>query len=364
MISRIRVAGHHPAETLPGVRSGRPARIGVLRRRHSGVLPEQGAGRSGGHHRPGDDDADSGHPADVLGRVLDQGGGGLDRVGQRFGPQHAIRPEDLLGPQRQDVDVHCARRTVVGHHDPVERRFQRHQDAGDVLVAHHADDPDQVPEVELRHQCPGEHFGPGRVMGGVDEYRWCTAHPLQATRAAGGREAGPDGVDVELTLGSGAEEGLNRGQRDHRVVGLMFAVQGQEDVGVHPAEALQFQQLATDRDLSAQHREFGVLAGDHRVAPGGLPEQHRQGLRGLTADHRDGVDRHRFTAGNTDDAGLLRGDLTDGGSEVLGVVHADRGEHHDGGVDHVGGVPGSAHSASRRRRCRPGRRRMRRTPSR
>ena len=75
-------------------------------------------------------------------------------------------------------------------------------------------------------------------MRGVDEYRWCTAHPLQPSRAASRCESGPDGVDVELTLGAGTEEGLDGCQSDHGVVGLMFAMQGQEDIGVHPAQAL------------------------------------------------------------------------------------------------------------------------------
>ena len=73
-----------------------------------------------------------------------------------------------------------------------------------------------------------------------------------------------------------AEERLDGGQRDHRVVRLMLAVQRQEHVGVHAAEALQFEQLAADRDLPAQHRELGVLArhrgvGAHRLRPAAPP---------------------------------------------------------------------------------------------
>ena len=107
-----------------------------------------------------------------------------------------------------------------------------------------------------------------------------------------GGEAGPHGVDVELTVGAGAEERLDRGQRDDGVVRLMLAVQRQEDLGVHPAEALQLEQLSADGDLPARaprtpnprgpprRRPRTACASSTSIASGSLPR-----------DHRDGVDR-------------------------------------------------------------------------
>ena len=43
-----------------------------------------------------------------------------------------------------------------------------------------------------------------------------------------------------------------------------------------------------------------------------------------------------------DDAGFLLGDAGDVLAEVFDVVDADRGDHRDGCVDHVGGVPTAA----------------------
>ena len=157
-----------------------------------------------------------------------------------------------------------------------------------------------------------------------------------------GGETGPHGVDVELTLRTGAEERLDRRQRHGRVVRLMFAVQRQEDVGVHPAEALQLQHLSADRDLTAQHRELRILAGDRGVGAHGLGQQHLHRLRCLAADDRDRVGR--ALGGLRDDAGLLAGDAGDVVAEVFDVVDADRGDHRDRRVDHIGGVPSPAHT--------------------
>ena len=166
--------------------------------------------------------------------------------------------------------------------------------------------------------------GAGRVVRGIDENRWRAAHPLQPARAGDGGEPGPHRVDVELTLRAGAEERLDRGQRDDRVVRLMLAVQRKEDVGVHPAEALQLQQLPADGDLAAEHRELRILAGDRGVGAHRLRQQHLHRLGQLAGDHRDGVGRHQVVGLPGDDARLLAGDLGDGVAEVVDVVDADR----------------------------------------
>lgn len=46
----------------------------------------------------------------------------------------------------------------------------------------------------------------------------------------------------------------------------------------------------------------------------------------------------------SDDARLLPGDPGDIGTEIVDVINADRGDDGDRCVDHVGGVPTSAHA--------------------
>src|ERR1700722_16099798 len=100
----------------------------------------------------------------------------------------------------------------------------------------------------------------------------------------------------------------------------MFAVQRQEDIGVHPAKALQLQHLPADGDLSAQHRELGVLPGDRGIGANSLGHKHFHRLGHLLGDDRDGV---RCTVGRLgDDAGFLTGDPGDVLAEVFGVMTA------------------------------------------
>ena len=122
----------------------------------------------------------------------------------------------------------------------------------------------------------------------------------------------------------------------------MLTVQGEEDVGVHAAEALQFQQLTTDGYLPAQHRELRVLACHRGVCANRLRQKHFHRLWHLAADDRDGVIRHQVVMLFGDDARLLARDLRDGVAEIIHVVHADGCDHGDGRVDDVGGVPASA----------------------
>ena len=159
------------------------------------------------------------------------------------------------------------------------------------LSAMHAEHPDQESEVEFAGQRLRQRGRAGRIVRGVDEHRRGAAHALQPAGAGDGGETGPDRVDVELTLRAGAEERLDRRQGHHRVVRLVFAVQRQVDVGVHPAKALQLQHLPADRDLTAQHRELRVLAGDRGVGANRLGQQHFHRLGHLPRDDRDGVRR-------------------------------------------------------------------------
>ena len=149
-------------------------------------------------------------------------------------------------------------------------------------------------------------------MRRIDEHRWRTAHAFKPTGADRGCESGPHRVDVELAVRAGAEERLHGRQCHRRVVGLVLTVQRQEDVGVHPAEALQVEQLAADRDPTAQHGEFAVLPRHGGIAAHRLRQQHLHRFGCLTADDRDGVDGYEIPTRCGDHTGLLGGDLGDG----------------------------------------------------
>ena len=90
--------------------------------------------------------------------------------------------------------------------------------------------------------------------------------PLQPSRRVGGGEPFAHDLGVELAGGRpGAEERLHRGQRDRGVLRLVRAVQRQEDLVVHAAQALQREHLATDGELPADNAELAALAGDRRA---------------------------------------------------------------------------------------------------
>ena len=126
-------------------------------------------------------------------------------------------------------------------------------------------------------------------MRGVDENRWGTAQPLQPAGTGDSGETCPHRVDIQLPLRARAEERLDRGQRHHRVVRLMFAVQRQEDLAIRPAEALQFEQLSSDGGLPAEHGEFRILAGYRGVGAHRLCQENLHRFWQLTADHRNGA---------------------------------------------------------------------------
>ena len=175
-------------------------------------------------------------------------------------------------------------------------------------------------------------------MGGVNENRWSAAHPLKPTGTDSGGEPCAYGVDVELPVRSCAEERLDSGQRDDGVVGLMFAVQRQEDLGVHAAEALQFEHLAADRRLAAQHGELEssrATAASARTVSASTTSIASGTCLPITATVSTGT----IVLLPGDDSRLLRGDFGDFVAEVLGVVDTDRGDDGHRCVDDVGGVP-------------------------
>ncbi len=178
-----------------------------------------------------------------------------------------------------------------------------------------------------------------RVVGGVQQDGGAAPDDLQPARGADAGEALADLVGVELPAAGAAdaEERLDGGQREGRVLGLVLAVQRQEDVLVLlAADPAQRHQLAADREFAADDAELHALAGDRGVHLDRAPQDGLGGVELLLGDDRDGV--------GLDDPGLLDGDLAGGLPQLVGVVEADRGDHGDPGVDDVGGVPGAAHA--------------------
>ena len=124
----------------------------------------------------------------------------------------------------------------------------------------------------------------------------------------------------------------------------MLAVQGQEDLCVHPAEALQFEDLSTDGGLAAEHRELRTFPRHCGVGGNRLGQKHFHGFRRLQPDDGHGVDGAGALGLLLDDAGLLPGDGGDVGAEEFGVIHPDRGDDRHRGVDDIGGIPTAAES--------------------
>ena len=126
-------------------------------------------------------------------------------------------------------------------------------------------------------------------------------------------------------------EGLDRGERDGGVLGLVGAVERQEDVVVRAREALERDDLAADGGRAGDDAELHALAGHGRADLGGPLEQHGGDLGGLLGEHGDRA--------GLDDPGLLDRDRGRVVAEVLLVVDRDRQHDGDVGVDHVGRVP-------------------------
>ena len=92
----------------------------------------------------------------------------------------------------------------------------------------------------------GQGGGTGRIVRGIDEHRRRAADPFQPARTGHRRESGTYRVDIELTLRTGPEERLHRGDRERRVVALMRAVQRQVEIVVRAGEAAHRDEAAAD----------------------------------------------------------------------------------------------------------------------
>ena len=131
-----------------------------------------------------------------------------------------------------------------------------------------------------------------------------------------------------------AGERLDRGDRAGGVLGLVGAIERQEDLVVRRPEPRHADQLPTDARQSLGHAELEPLAGDGRTHLGDPPEQH--------LGHVDVLLREHGEAARLDDPRLLDGDLARRVPQQVGVVDPHRGDDRHGRVGHVGDVPAAA----------------------
>ena len=174
-------------------------------------------------------------------------------------------------------------------------------------------------------------LGPVRVVRRVEHDRRAAPDDLEAAGRGDLRERAVDDLRVERV---GAEEGLDGGQRDGRVLRLVGAVQRQEDLVVPRPRRLDGDQLPAHRGRPVGHAEVDALAQELRADVDRSVAQHVGDVGLLLGDHGDRV--------GLDDPGLLPRDRDRVVAEQVGVVDGDRQHHGDGGVGHVGGVPGTA----------------------
>src|SRR5690606_13509336 len=159
---------------------------------------------------------------------------------------------------------------------------------------------------------------------------------LAAEVGVPGRDAGR-GLQARLSPGRGAAgERLDGRQGRRGVARLVLAEQREEDLVVGPVEALQAELLPADGDVAAQDAVLDALARRRGADLHDPAQQHLGRLQRLLRQHRDRL--------RLDDPRLLPGDGLQRVAQVAGVVEADRGDHGDGAVRHVRGVPRAAHA--------------------
>ena len=152
---------------------------------HSGSLSEQCARRPGGDDRAGDHHARS---AEALGAVPSCPDSSTRAVAVSIASGSVAAVSTRSGPNRSSARS-ASDSTSSARGEPLwvttiwsRCRLQRGQDAVDVLVGHHRDDPDEQSEVELLLQRLRQRRGACRVVRGIDENRWGAPHPLQPAR--------------------------------------------------------------------------------------------------------------------------------------------------------------------------------------
>ena len=118
----------------------------------------------------------------------------------------------------------------------------------------------------------------------------------------------------------------------------MFAELGDGHVGVSAERRGEGDDLPADRRHAARHFHFTTVAHQRGVGTfgGRLDDRHHGFSVWLGADDGGAV--------GLDDARFLLGDLLDGVAQPFHMVHIDRPDNGGIGIEHIGGVPRSAHA--------------------
>ena len=209
--------------------------------------------------------------------------------------------------------------------------FQLFQEAVDVLVRHHADHPHQVAFVVGIGKRLGQAGSPVRVVAAIQKQQRMAAQHLDAGGQAGLFQAVQDCLvgDVKAVI---APQGQGDFHRHGGVPSLMAARHFQHNL-IAAVVNVVFQRAALAPDQVVVFRRDN---GGMGVGCRGQNGSH--GLGGLVgvADNR---------AALLDDARLLGGNIHQGISQKLHVIHADAGDRGHQRMGHdVGGIIHAAHA--------------------
>ena len=124
-----------------------------------------------------------------------------------------------------------------------------------------------------------ESAGTVRIVGGVEKDGRRTPNTFEATGIDDRGEPVADCILIQLSIRTGTEERFYGSERERGVARLMLTVKGEEDVGVHTAQALKFELLSAHRDLASKHLELRAFTSDRGLHLDSTPQQYLHGLR-------------------------------------------------------------------------------------
>ena len=186
-----------------------------------------------------------------------------------------------------------------------------------------------------------QHADAVRIVRAVRQHERAIGEHLEAARDGGACERQPDGVLVQA-----AEQQAHGRDRQRGVLTWYRAGVGTR----RPAQ----RSAALRREA---HGEVVGRAGDGEVTrPGGVAQEvwrRADGGAGPACLVLEPIERAEHGVAALDDRGLLGEDQLPRVAEDHGVLKSDVGEHHDGRLDHVGGVQAPAQSGLERDRLHP-----------
>ena len=147
------------------------------------------------------------------------------------------------------------------------------------------------------------------VVRRVEVDRRGAAHPFEAARVCHRRESGAHRVDIELTVGSGAEEGFDRGRARDALAAWWAPCSGMGRLPSTPRRDPAVPRLAAYGGARIEDGELRAGPRDHRARlDGGAQEDIGHfGFLGREDGHRIERDQ-RIGVCALDDPGLLPGD--------------------------------------------------------